>query len=169
MRVQFKSGYYSRAGTNHACMVYVSKCTHALLFITDKQQEVDITTFRAAQSELRKDAAGTSLASPNKSKSTVSTISESNEPIAEDASEKMSQISGYKRSLSHANSLPPGEVNVPKFGVSTDKEEELSEVRKIIKISVILRKCDLYSTKYKKYLVCNGGKEASTPLFVIRK
>ena len=134
--------------------IYVSKCPHALLFITDKQQEVDITTFRAAQSELRKDAAGTSLASPNKSKSTVSTISESNEPIAEDASEKMSQISGYKRSLSHANSLPPGEVNVPKFGVSTDKEEELSEVRKIINIcrfkkykyfSKYTEKCDLYS------------------------
>ena len=46
---------------------------------------------------------------------------------AQDASESMSQISGFRRSLSHANSLPGGE-SVPKFGVSTEKEPELAEV-----------------------------------------
>ena len=46
---------------------------------------------------------------------------------AQDASESMSQISGFRRSLSHANSLPGGE-SVPKFGVSTEKESELAEV-----------------------------------------
>ena len=41
----------------------------------------------------------------------------------------MSQISGVRRSLSHANSLPAGSAPLPKFGVPTDKESELSEVR----------------------------------------
>jgi hypothetical protein len=40
----------------------------------------------------------------------------------------MSQISGVRRSLSHANSLPAGSAPLPKFGVQTDKESELSEV-----------------------------------------
>ena len=55
---------------------------------TDKQQEVDINTLRAAQSEIRKDASGNILASPNKSKisTTVATINESSEPVTEDAS-----------------------------------------------------------------------------------
>ena len=39
----------------------------------------------------------------------------------------MSQISGFRRTLSHANSLP-GADPVPKFGVNTDKESELAEV-----------------------------------------
>ena len=59
-----------------------------LYFFTDKQQEVDINTLRAAQSEIRKDASGNILASPNKSKisTTVATINESSEPVTEDAS-----------------------------------------------------------------------------------
>ena len=39
----------------------------------------------------------------------------------------MSQISGYKRTLSHANSIVV-ESNVPKFGVTSEHEEELAEV-----------------------------------------
>ena len=39
----------------------------------------------------------------------------------------MSQISGYKRSLSHANSIVV-ESNMPKFGVASEHEEELAEV-----------------------------------------
>ena len=49
---------------------------------------MDINTLRAAQSEIRKDASGNILASPNKSKisTTVATINESSEPVTEDAS-----------------------------------------------------------------------------------
>jgi len=44
----------------------------------------------------------------------------------------MSQISGVRRSLSHANSLPAGAAPLPKFGVPTDKEAELAEVSKSV-------------------------------------
>lgn len=119
-------------------------------FLADKQQEVDIATLRAAQggsesSVVRtKESVSSSLSSPNRNKGSLSTcsstptnatINESLEPgssLAEDASgASMSQISGFRRSLSHANSLPVGgEIEVPKFGVSTDKEVELAEVKK---------------------------------------
>ena len=55
-------------------------------------------------------------------------LANKSENHAQDASESMSQISGFRRSLSHANSLPGGE-SVPKFGVSTEKESELAEVK----------------------------------------
>ena len=40
----------------------------------------------------------------------------------------MSQISGYRRSLSHAKSITIDDVTMPKFGVASEKEEELAEV-----------------------------------------
>lgn len=46
---------------------------------------------------------------------------------ASSAEMSMSQISGFRRTLSHANSLPGGD-HVPKFGVHTDKESELAEI-----------------------------------------
>ena len=66
---------------------HINFSLNCILF-TDKQQEVDINTLRAAQSEIRKDASGNILASPNKSKisTTVATINESSEPVTEDAS-----------------------------------------------------------------------------------
>jgi len=117
----------------------------------DKQQEVDIATLRVAQTDNssispggernRKDA-GTSggLASTPTTAQAASSASmlgqdrirpsaahNKSENHAQDASESMSQISGFRRSLSHANSLPGGE-SVPKFGVSTEKETELAEI-----------------------------------------
>ena len=49
----------------------------------------------------------------------------------------MSQISGYKRSLSHANSIVV-ESNVPKFGVTSEHEEELAEVCIEFNISIVI-------------------------------
>ena len=49
--------------------------------------------------------------------------------IDENPSESMSQISGFRRTLSTANSVSgPDNALVPKFGVATDKESELAEV-----------------------------------------
>ena len=49
--------------------------------------------------------------------------------IDENPSESMSQISGFRRTLSTANSVSgPDQTPVPKFGVTTDKEPELAEV-----------------------------------------
>ena len=54
----------------------------------------------------------------------------------------MSQISGYKRTLSHANSIVV-ESNVPKFGVTSEHEEELAEVgTEIIKYYRIFCNCN---------------------------
>ncbi len=47
-------------------------------------------------------------------------------------SKAMSHISGVRRTLSHANSLPAGEITLPKFGVQTEKEPELAEVRIVL-------------------------------------
>ena len=50
--------------------------------------------------------------------------------IDENPSESMSQISGFRRTLSTANSVSgPDNALVPKFGVATDKESELAEVK----------------------------------------
>ena len=62
------------------------------------------------------------------SKSSVATINEASETTVEDASGAMSQISGYRRSLSHAKSITIDDVTMPKFGVASEKEEELAEV-----------------------------------------
>ena len=135
-----------------------------MLLFTDKQQEVDITSFRAAQADTSispvgrggsiglsgsaKDAlnAGSLLNAANNS-ADGSAVARTNlvKPgyetvnacaavtgataagiVDENASESMSQISGFRRTLSHANScdLAP----VPRFGVNTDKESELAEV-----------------------------------------
>ena len=48
--------------------------------------------------------------------------------IDENPSESMSQISGFRRTLSTANSVSIDHAPVPKFGVATDKESELAEV-----------------------------------------
>ena len=49
----------------------------------------------------------------------------------------MSQISGFRRTLSHANSLPGGDhTPVPKFGVNTEKESELAEVRSKLDLDI---------------------------------
>ena len=40
----------------------------------------------------------------------------------------MSQISGFRRTLSHANSMSD-QSSVPRFGVITEKETDLAEVR----------------------------------------
>jgi len=49
--------------------------------------------------------------------------------IDENPSESMSQISGFRRTLSTANSVSgPDQTLVPKFGVATDKEPELAEI-----------------------------------------
>ena len=115
---------------------------------TDKQQEVDIATLRVAQTDNSNISAGSrgKDAGPSGSLATNTTLATGSAPSptvlsgsqirqqsnksenhAQDASESMSQISGFRRSLSHANSLPGGE-SVPKFGVSTEKESELAEV-----------------------------------------
>ena len=108
---------------------------------------MDIATLRIAQTDNssispggggnRKDAGTSGLASTLTSAQTASAsvvvgqgirqAHNKSENHAQDASESMSQISGFRRSLSHANSLPGGE-SVPKFGVSTEKESELAEV-----------------------------------------
>ena len=62
-------------------------------------------------------------------KKTVNEITHSN-TIEEKPSESMSQISGFRRTLSHTNSLAGGDhTPVPKFGVNAEKESELAEVR----------------------------------------
>ena len=49
----------------------------------------------------------------------------------------MSQISGFRRTLSHANSLPGGDhTPVPKFGVNTEKESKLAEVRSKLDLGI---------------------------------
>jgi len=48
--------------------------------------------------------------------------------IDENPSESMSQISGFRRTLSTANSVSIDHAPVPKFGVATDKESELAEI-----------------------------------------
>ena len=66
--------------------------------------------------------------SENKGK-TVNEVTPVSSGIDEKPSETMSQISGFRRTLSHANSLSGGDhTPVPKFGVTTDKESELAEV-----------------------------------------
>ena len=131
------------------------KCLCSL--IADKQQEVDIATLRVAQTDNssispggernRKDAGTSSgMASTPTTAQAASSASmlgqdrirpsaahNKSENHAQDASESMSQISGFRRSLSHANSLPGGE-SVPKFGVSTEKETELAEVCNILTV-----------------------------------
>ena len=41
----------------------------------------------------------------------------------------MSTISGVRRGLSHADSLPVNVTDIPKYGVSTELESELGEVK----------------------------------------
>ena len=60
---------------------------------------------------------------------TVNEVTTSSDVIDENPSESMSQISGFRRTLSQANSVSgPDHAPVPKFGVATDKESELAEV-----------------------------------------
>ena len=60
---------------------------------------------------------------------TVNEVTTPSDVIDENPSESMSQISGFRRTLSQANSVSgPDHAPVPKFGVATDKESELAEV-----------------------------------------
>ena len=69
-------------------------------------------------------------------KKTVNEITHSN-TIEEKPSESMSQISGFRRTLSHTNSLAGGDhTPVPKFGVNTEKESELAEVRSKLDLGI---------------------------------
>jgi hypothetical protein len=94
--------------------------------ISDKQQEVDIQSLRAQQDDsIDNSTRGGGSSSTENEKSGKPSSGTSNRSKAG----TMSQISGVRRSLSHANSLPAGSAPLPKFGVPTDKEPELAEVK----------------------------------------
>ena len=95
--------------------------------LSDKQQEVDIQSLRTQQD----DGAGVAVVDTQRS-GVVNDNDKAGKsgPGSRSKTGTMSQISGVRRSLSHANSLPAGSAPLPKFGVPTDKETELSEVKK---------------------------------------
>ena len=90
-----------------------------MIFFTDKQQEVDIQSLRTQQDDSIDNNAQQQQRTGNDQSG-----------ISKKSAGTMSQISGVRRSLSHANSLPAGSAPLPKYGVHTDKEQELSEVNK---------------------------------------
>ena len=88
------------------------------LNFADKQQEVDIQSLRTNDDVIDN-------SQQQQQPRTGNDQSGTRKPAG-----TMSQISGVRRSLSHANSLPAGSTPLPKYGVHTDKEPELSEVSK---------------------------------------
>ena len=94
---------------------------------TDKQQEVDIQSLRTQQDDSL-DNSQQSRSNNENDKSGDKLSGGKSGPSRNNKAGTMSQISGVRRSLSHANSLPAGAAPLPKFGVPTDKEAELAEV-----------------------------------------
>ena len=93
------------------------------MIFADKQQEVDIQSLRTQDDSI--DNSQQQQQQQQQQLRTGNEQSGNRKPAG-----TMSQISGVRRSLSHANSLPAGSAPLPKYGVHTDKEQELSEVRK---------------------------------------
>ncbi|XP_071743060.1 3',5'-cyclic-AMP phosphodiesterase 4C isoform X3 [Lepeophtheirus salmonis] len=104
----------------------------------DKQQEVDIQTFRTQQLDeegtTRKNEVGgigssvsgtgnTQIPGASFNMAGMSTQVLQNRQ----KSATMNQISGFKRALSHTNSLA-ADASIPVYGVQTDHEEELAEI-----------------------------------------